>query len=251
MSQVDTGRRRRPRAVADSESAGPRQGPRGHPDRPRPPAGRGVGRRQRRAFAGQRRLAQRRAPQTHRGRRRPGRHDGRPDRRGQAGSGHGRCHRWSSRSRTATWSATATTATVASTPTPSRGARPTTPLPMEHNPRVVFERLFGEGGTTAQRLARLQEDRSILDAVRDDMTRLERRLGAGDRRRVSQYLDAVREIERRIQRVEAQADEGGSARRTWPARSGIPESFDRARPPDVRPPGAGVPGGYHPRVHLS
>ena len=101
---------------------------------------------------------------------------------------------------------------------------PTTPLPMEHNPRVVFERLFGEGGTTEQRVARLQEDRSILDAVRDDMTRLERKLGAGDRARVSQYLDAVREIERRIQRIESQADEA-----TLPenlARPvGIPESF--------------------------
>ncbi|HIE93158.1 MAG TPA: DUF1552 domain-containing protein [Acidobacteria bacterium] len=102
---------------------------------------------------------------------------------------------------------------------------PTTPLPMEHNPRVVFERLFGEGGTTTERLARLSEDRSILDAVRDDMTRLERRLGASDRARVSQYLDAVREIERRIQRVEATADEAELPENL--ARPvGIPESFD-------------------------
>ena len=102
---------------------------------------------------------------------------------------------------------------------------PTTPLPMEHNPRVVFERLFGEGGTTTERLARLREDKSILDAVRDDMTRLERRLGAGDRVRVSQYLDAVREIERRIQRVEAQAGEAALPENL--ARPvGIPESFD-------------------------
>ena len=102
---------------------------------------------------------------------------------------------------------------------------PTTPLPMEHNPRVVFERLFGEGGTTAQRLVRLQEDRSILDAVREDMTRLARTLGAGDRARVSQYLDAVREIERRIQQTEAQADEAELPENL--ARPvGIPESFD-------------------------
>jgi len=101
---------------------------------------------------------------------------------------------------------------------------PTTPLPMEHNPRVVFERLFGEGGTTEQRMARLREDRSILDAVRGDMARLERKLGAGDRTRVSQYLDAVREIERRIQRVEAQADEAALPENL--ARPvGIPESF--------------------------
>jgi len=102
---------------------------------------------------------------------------------------------------------------------------PTTPLPMEHNPRVVFERLFGEGGTTTERLARLSEDRSILDAVRDDMTRLQRKLGASDRARVSQYLDAVREIERRIQRVEATADEAELPENL--ARPvGIPESFD-------------------------
>ena len=101
---------------------------------------------------------------------------------------------------------------------------PTTPLPMEHNPRVVFERLFGEGGTSAQRASRLREDRSILDAVRDDMARLEKRLGAGDRRRAHQYLDAVREIERRIQRVEAQAGDGDMPENL--ARPvGIPDSF--------------------------
>ena len=104
-------------------------------------------------------------------------------------------------------------------------ASPTTPLPMEHNPRVVFERLFGEGGTTAERMTRMQEDRSILDAVRDDMHALQKSLGPGDRTRVTQYLDAVREIERRIQRAEAQAEEA-----TLPedlARPvGIPDSFD-------------------------
>lgn len=102
---------------------------------------------------------------------------------------------------------------------------PTTPLPMEHNPRVVFERLFGEGGTTTERLARLSEDRSILDAVREDMARLQQKLGPEDRGRMSQYLDAVREIERRIQRVEAQADEAELPENL--ARPvGIPESFD-------------------------
>jgi hypothetical protein len=104
-------------------------------------------------------------------------------------------------------------------------ASPTTPLPMEHNPRVVFERLFGEGGTTTERTSRMQEDRSILDAVREDMHALQKSLGPGDRTRVTQYLDAVREIERRIQRAEAQA-----AKATLPedlARPvGIPDSFD-------------------------
>jgi hypothetical protein len=102
---------------------------------------------------------------------------------------------------------------------------PTTPLPMEHNPRVVFELLFGEGGTAEQRLSRMAEDRSILDSVTDDIARLERTLGAGDRARVDQYLDAVREIERRIQRAEAQAGQS-TLPPTLDRPVGIPETFD-------------------------
>jgi len=102
---------------------------------------------------------------------------------------------------------------------------PTTPLPMEHNPRVVFELLFGEGGTAEQRLARMGEDRSILDAVGEDIARLERSLGVNDRTRVDQYLDAVREIERRIQRAEAQAGES-TLPPTLDRPVGIPETFD-------------------------
>ncbi len=101
---------------------------------------------------------------------------------------------------------------------------PTTPLPMEHNPRVVFERLFGEGGTEDQRVARLQDDRSILDAVREDMARLDRSLGTADRSRVTQYLEAVREIERRISRAEAQTD--ATLPEVLERPVGIPESFD-------------------------
>ena len=104
-------------------------------------------------------------------------------------------------------------------------ASPTTPLPMEHNPRVVFERLFGEGGTTAERLARMQEDRSILDAVREDMHALQRSLGPDDRTRVTQYLDAVREIERRIQRTEAQAEDA-TLPEDLSRPVGVPDSFD-------------------------
>ena len=96
---------------------------------------------------------------------------------------------------------------------------------MEQNPRVVFERLFGEGGTGEQRAARLAEDRSILDAVREDMTRLNQTLGAGDRSRVTQYLDAVREIERRIQQAESQSDAALPEVLERPV--GIPESFDQ------------------------
>jgi hypothetical protein len=82
---------------------------------------------------------------------------------------------------------------------------PTTPLPTEANPRVVFERMFGEGGTLAERRAEIRRNASILDWVRSDVIRLQGRLGAGDRTRVSQYLDSVREIERRIQQAERQS----------------------------------------------
>src|SRR5262249_45532671 len=72
---------------------------------------------------------------------------------------------------------------------------PTTPLPMEVNPRIVFERLFGDGGTPEQRLGQMKEDRSILDSVREAVTSLQNRLGTSDRTKVAEYLDSMREIE--------------------------------------------------------
>jgi uncharacterized protein DUF1552 len=81
----------------------------------------------------------------------------------------------------------------------------TTPLPMEINPRVVFERLFGIGGSTGDRLSRMRTDRSLLDFVADDLKSLEGGLATGDRRKLDEYLGNVREIERRIQRAEQQA----------------------------------------------
>jgi hypothetical protein len=78
-------------------------------------------------------------------------------------------------------------------------ATPETPLPMEINPRKVFERLFGQGGSPAERETRVRQDRSLLDAVRRDANSLQLQLGPSDRRVMSQYLDNVREIERRIQ----------------------------------------------------
>jgi hypothetical protein len=80
---------------------------------------------------------------------------------------------------------------------------PTTPLPMEINPRVVFDRLFGDGSSAAERLQRIQRERSILDAVTSQVKGLERGLPANDRNRVAEYLDNIREIERRIQLAEA------------------------------------------------
>ena len=102
---------------------------------------------------------------------------------------------------------------------------PTLPLAPENNPRMVFERLFGDVGSTeaAARLAHLRQDRSILDSVMQESAALQNRLGAGDRSRLEEYLDGVRDIETRIQKAEAQ-----SARDmpvvTQP--SGIPATFE-------------------------
>src|SRR6266446_4037042 len=82
---------------------------------------------------------------------------------------------------------------------------PTTPLPAEAHPRIVFETLFGEGGSVAERRGALRKKASLLDAFNDDLARLQRKLGPTDRAKVSQYLDTVREVERRIQRAESDA----------------------------------------------
>jgi hypothetical protein len=86
---------------------------------------------------------------------------------------------------------------------------PTTPLPVEVNPRAVFERLFGDGESTdaAARLAALKEQRSVLDYVSGSIDRLETKLGKSDRNKLSEYLEAIRDIERRIQKAEQQSAE--------------------------------------------
>ena len=102
----------------------------------------------------------------------------------------------------------------------------TTPLPMEINPRALFERLFGDGDTTdpAARRAALKEQRSILDYVTGDLDRLESNLGSGDRGKLTQYLEAVRDIERRIQRAEEQAYDLKVPTMEKPA--GMPDEFE-------------------------
>jgi hypothetical protein len=100
---------------------------------------------------------------------------------------------------------------------------PTTPLPMENNPRLVFERLFGDGGTAAARLAEMRKDRSILDWVTADIARLQTRLGPSDRVAVDGYLQAVRDIERRIQKTE-QRNAMSTTAAVQPV--GIPDAFD-------------------------
>jgi hypothetical protein len=101
---------------------------------------------------------------------------------------------------------------------------PTTPLPTEANPRVVFERMFGDGGTAAERKAELRKSGSILDWVLEDMGRLERKLGPADRTRVAEYLDAVREIERRIQMAERQ--DGAALPETLERPIGAPQAWE-------------------------
>src|SRR5258707_4676411 len=78
---------------------------------------------------------------------------------------------------------------------------PTTPLPAEAHPRLVFESLFGDGGSKGDRQAALRRRASLLDFVKDDISRLKPTLGPADRIKVSQYLDSVREVERRIEKA--------------------------------------------------
>jgi hypothetical protein len=99
----------------------------------------------------------------------------------------------------------------------------TTPVPMEINPRVVFERLFGRPGTHEQRVARAKQDASILDSVAEDLGDLEHGLGPRDKARLDEYLDNIREIEQRIQRTEARNNSDASIALDAPI--GVPESY--------------------------
>ena len=103
---------------------------------------------------------------------------------------------------------------------------PTTPLPMENDPRVVFERLFGSSGSTdpAVRLERMRTERSLLDSVGEEVIRLQGALGTADRAKIVEYLDAVRDVERRIVLAEKQSGDLPLPVLEQPA--GVPESFD-------------------------
>src|SRR5207237_9553965 len=96
----------------------------------------------------------------------------------------------------------------------------TTPNPAEMHPRLVFERLFGDGGSPGQRLARMKRNGSILDSVLQEVSSLSRTLGPGDRTKLTEYLESVREIEQRIQGVEAR---------------GVQDIDLTARPADIPP----------------
>ncbi len=101
---------------------------------------------------------------------------------------------------------------------------PTTPMPMEINPRKVFERMFGQGGTPAQRVARRKEDQSILDAIRGEAKSLQLNLGSADKTTLNEYMENIREIERRIERAGAQTSDPTLDLPEAPA--GIPYSYE-------------------------
>jgi hypothetical protein len=101
---------------------------------------------------------------------------------------------------------------------------PTSPVPMEIHPRIVFDRLFGDGGSAAMRQAQARRTGSILDSVQQEAARLQQTLGAGDRTKMNEYLEAVRDVEQRIQRAERQT---GELSLTLPERpTDIPETFE-------------------------
>ena len=105
---------------------------------------------------------------------------------------------------------------------------PTTPLPAEAHPRIVFESLFGEGGTAQERRAALRKRASLLDSISEEITRLQRDLGPADRAKLEEYLTAVREVERRIQTAESDAAKNQLPDLDRPL--GVPASYaDHAR----------------------
>ena len=125
----------------------------------------------------------------------------------------------------------------------------TTPNGAENNPRIIFERLFGGSGTTdpAVRLAYMKTDRSLLDSVLEKVAGFKRELGRSDTTKLNEYLEAVRDVERRIQLAEEQSDRELPLVDQPP---GIPDRVRRSCQAAVRPPGVGVPDRPDPRVHL-
>ena len=104
-------------------------------------------------------------------------------------------------------------------------ASPSQPLPMIRDPRIAFDLLFGAGGTNAERASRRQTNQSILDWIVGEVSTLKRDLGASDRQRVDQYLENIRELERRIDRIVAR-NTSGEARELPEAPAGVPDSFE-------------------------
>ena len=105
-------------------------------------------------------------------------------------------------------------------------ASPTTPLPMTRDPRLAFEELFGTGGSSKDRASRNRINRSILDSITGDMARLQKNLDTRDKGRLTDYLDNIREIERRIQKIESYNLAHGPERALPAAPIGVPDSWE-------------------------
>ena len=125
---------------------------------------------------------------------------------------------------------------------------PSTPLPMELNPQVTFERMFGDGSTAEERAARREQDRSILDSLTGSLSRLRTNISAADRARLDEYAQDVREIERRLQIARKAATDAPSESDRAGRRAGI---VRRAHQAAVRPAGAGLPRRHHARGHAA
>ena len=122
---------------------------------------------------------------------------------------------------------------------------PTTPLPTEINPRMAFERMFGDGASPEERRAGRLQTVSVLDSVTHELTHFKKDLGAGDRTRLDDYLENIRELERRIRIATSNPEVELSGEVPF----GIPERQGRPLQADVRPDGDGVPGRHHPLGH--
>ena len=122
------------------------------------------------------------------------------------------------------------------------------PLPMEHNPRKIFYRLFGQGDYAARAHGDPRRRRAACSTcVQAESTRFQAKLGAPDRERVDDYLESVREIERRVQNM---SDQDLSALDMPDAPLGVPDDLRDAHEADVRPHGARVSGGSHARRYV-
>ena len=206
MNRLDPGGDRRGLRVHAGDEAA-RAVPQGHAGavRPRAPERRRARRRPRRPRPRRRVVPDRRAPAQDRRRRHPERHLGRPGRRAARRHRTRGSRRSSSAATTRARSATATPATRCAYTNSLAWRGPATPMPPETNPRLVFERLFGDIDTSIPpetRARRLRYRRSILDLVGERTTQLGADLGTSDRRKLDEYLTSIREIERRIEKAE-------------------------------------------------
>ena len=123
----------------------------------------------------------------------------------------------------------------------------TSPLPVGINPRVTFERMFGETDSTERRFARLKEKQSLLDSVTEETAKLQGSLGAPDRAILDEYLGNIRDVEQQLERMESRL---GTITGNPEAPVGLPEAFDDHMTDHLQPDAPGVSGRHQPRLHV-